>query len=153
MSTAPDFLAECPPRIPKGRLHKVECEGCGYVGRVTAKWLDRYGAPLCPCNGDPMRDCRPLELLPREALEVDDQGEGELVQATYVKLRCSAHCGFCGRFHEPGDVMVSARVRTGNGRAPWGRYCCDCRADTQREIGGMVPSTWPNETGFGGAVS
>ena len=46
--TAPDFLAECPTRLPKGRLHKVECEGCGYVGRVTAKWLDRYGAAALP---------------------------------------------------------------------------------------------------------
>jgi len=33
---------------------KVECKECGYVLRTTAKWLDRAGPPLCPCNCLPM---------------------------------------------------------------------------------------------------
>lgn len=37
------------------RLLKVSCRECGYVARVTAKWLDDAGAPLCPCNSTPMR--------------------------------------------------------------------------------------------------
>lgn len=33
------------------RLNKAECSTCGYTCRVTAKWIDSIGAPLCPCNG------------------------------------------------------------------------------------------------------
>ena len=36
------------------RLLKVECEACGYIARVTAKWLEQAGAPICPCNHEPM---------------------------------------------------------------------------------------------------
>ena len=32
------------------RLKKVACGSCGYVARVTAKWIDQAGPPLCPCN-------------------------------------------------------------------------------------------------------
>jgi ribosomal protein L37E len=38
----------------KTALLKVECAACGYVARVTAKWLDAVGAPICPCNEQPM---------------------------------------------------------------------------------------------------
>ena len=31
------------------RLLKVECANCGYVVRVTQKWLD-VGVPTCPCG-------------------------------------------------------------------------------------------------------
>lgn len=37
------------------RLLKVECASCGYVARVTAKWLEAMGAPLCPCNQEVMQ--------------------------------------------------------------------------------------------------
>lgn len=44
-----------PERGSKGsRLLKAECPTCGYTVRVTAKWLDGLGAPLCPCSGEPM---------------------------------------------------------------------------------------------------
>ncbi|HEY1448864.1 MAG TPA: SprT-like domain-containing protein [Caulobacteraceae bacterium] len=33
------------------RLVKVECGECGYVARVTRKWLDEAGAPHCPNHG------------------------------------------------------------------------------------------------------
>lgn len=36
------------------RLCKVECESCGYTARVTRKWIDEMGAPLCPCSNEPM---------------------------------------------------------------------------------------------------
>lgn len=36
------------------RLNKAECQSCGYTVRVTAKWLDSVGAPLCPCSGEQM---------------------------------------------------------------------------------------------------
>lgn len=31
------------------RLIKVECP-CGYTARVTRKWIEALGAPLCPCE-------------------------------------------------------------------------------------------------------
>lgn len=40
------------------RLLKVACRECGYIARVTQKWLDEAGAPLCPCNSEPMRESR-----------------------------------------------------------------------------------------------
>lgn len=36
------------------RLNKVSCSDCGYTVRVTARWLE-IGAPLCPCNSEPMQ--------------------------------------------------------------------------------------------------
>ena len=38
------------------RLLKVECGDCGYTARVTAKWLDSVGAPICPCNHEHMNE-------------------------------------------------------------------------------------------------
>jgi len=32
------------------RLLKCECEMCGYVARVTAKWVESAGAPVCPTD-------------------------------------------------------------------------------------------------------
>jgi len=36
------------------RLLKCQCAECGYTIRTTAKWIEAAGAPLCPCNSDPM---------------------------------------------------------------------------------------------------
>jgi len=36
------------------RLIKCECADCGYTIRTTSKWLAGPGAPLCPCNSQPM---------------------------------------------------------------------------------------------------
>lgn len=36
------------------RLLKAECADCGYTVRVTKKWLEGKGAPICPCNMKPM---------------------------------------------------------------------------------------------------
>jgi len=38
----------------KTALLKVMCSECGYVARVTAKWIESVGAPICPCNDQPM---------------------------------------------------------------------------------------------------
>lgn len=35
-------------------LLKCECETCGYVARVTAKWIDQAGTPICPSCMEPM---------------------------------------------------------------------------------------------------
>jgi hypothetical protein len=36
------------------RLLKCECEGCGYTVRITRKWLDAGGSPICPTDQEPM---------------------------------------------------------------------------------------------------
>ena len=36
------------------RLLKCECLSCGYIARVSAKWLGELGEPVCPCNLEPM---------------------------------------------------------------------------------------------------
>jgi hypothetical protein len=36
------------------RLGKIECQSCGYTCRVTKKWIETMGAPICPCNKKPM---------------------------------------------------------------------------------------------------
>ncbi len=33
------------------RLLKANCPDCGYVVRVTRKWIDEAGLPICPCGG------------------------------------------------------------------------------------------------------
>lgn len=40
---------------PGSRLIKVACSECGYICRVTRRWLDG-GAPICPCNGNAMKE-------------------------------------------------------------------------------------------------
>lgn len=37
------------------RMLKMECEGCGFIARTTAKWLDEIGAPHCACEHGQMR--------------------------------------------------------------------------------------------------
>ena len=39
------------------RLIKCECEECGYVARTSMKWLEEWGAPICPCSGEVMTVC------------------------------------------------------------------------------------------------
>lgn len=36
------------------RLLKCECGVCGYVARVTRKWVEEAGAPVCPTDEEPM---------------------------------------------------------------------------------------------------
>ena len=37
------------------RMLKAECvNGSGYIVRLTRKWLDEYGPPLCPCHEESM---------------------------------------------------------------------------------------------------
>lgn len=33
------------------RLLRTECPTCGYLARVTKRWLDSSGAPVCPADG------------------------------------------------------------------------------------------------------
>lgn len=42
------------PRKQSTRLLKAACATCGYTVRISRKWLDEAGAPLCPCNQEPM---------------------------------------------------------------------------------------------------
>lgn len=42
------------PKKQTTRQLKVQCGTCGYTCRVTSKWLDEVGAPICPCSGEAM---------------------------------------------------------------------------------------------------
>lgn len=53
------------------RLVKAECE-CGYNVRITRKWLDDVGAPLCPHNKQVMK-----YKIPDELDSDDDDGGDE----------------------------------------------------------------------------
>jgi hypothetical protein len=44
---APDLTAK-----QGTRLLKIQCRKCGYVARVTAKWLDEIGLLHCPLHGE-----------------------------------------------------------------------------------------------------
>lgn len=37
------------------RLLKADCPKSGYIVRVTSKWVEEEGAPLCPCHKQPMK--------------------------------------------------------------------------------------------------
>ncbi|MGY4283631.1 hypothetical protein ACVWXO_002851 [Bradyrhizobium sp. LM2.7] len=41
------------------RLSKCECSVCGYLARVTKKWLSESGPPICPRDGVAMRSDLP----------------------------------------------------------------------------------------------
>lgn len=32
------------------RQLKIQCPACGYLARVTRKWLEEAGTPTCPCG-------------------------------------------------------------------------------------------------------
>ena len=43
------------PKTQGTRLIKVECaSGSGYCARVTRKWIDKVGTPICPCHQNGM---------------------------------------------------------------------------------------------------
>lgn len=43
------------PTTQTTRMLKAECvNGSGYLVRLTRKWLDEYGAPICPCHEERM---------------------------------------------------------------------------------------------------
>jgi hypothetical protein len=39
-----------PPKTQTTRMRKCECETCGFLVRLTQKWLD-VGRPICPAPG------------------------------------------------------------------------------------------------------
>jgi hypothetical protein len=44
-----------PTKKQTTRMVKCECSPCGYIARTSQKWIDKAGAPLCPCNKQPMK--------------------------------------------------------------------------------------------------
>jgi hypothetical protein len=47
---------------------KCECSECGYVARVSRKWLDEAGPPICPTDEIPLMVMVPEEETEEEAL-------------------------------------------------------------------------------------
>jgi hypothetical protein len=62
-----------PTKKQSTRMIKCECS-CGYTVRTTRKWLDEVGAPLCPCNKQPMKFELPADLDP-DGSDDDDGGD------------------------------------------------------------------------------
>lgn len=56
---------KAPRKKQTTRLIKAECD-CGYNVRVTRKWLDEIGAPICPHNKKVMKFKIPDELEPED---------------------------------------------------------------------------------------
>ena len=67
------------------RLLKAECGECGYTVRVTKKWLEAKGAPICPCNMKAM---------------VADMPEAPEARSTRIHFKDDAAVG--GRDNGPG---------------------------------------------------
>jgi len=44
-------LSANPIKKQTTRMLKVQCESCGCIARMTAKWLDEAGEPTCGCGG------------------------------------------------------------------------------------------------------
>jgi hypothetical protein len=62
------------PKKQGTRLLKAECggDGCGYTVRITAKWVDEVGPPLCPKHGGVM------EVDRGEAAEVEAEAQARI---------------------------------------------------------------------------
>lgn len=64
------YISSKPVKLKKKqstRLLKAECAECGYVVRVTAKWVNEVGAPRCGVKAHGVMVCD----MP------DEDGEGE----------------------------------------------------------------------------
>lgn len=48
---APLVPAKTDEKKQRTRLLKAACEACGYTVRVTRKWLEQDGPPICPVTG------------------------------------------------------------------------------------------------------
>jgi hypothetical protein len=55
------------------RMVKVACPECGYVCRVTRKWLVAAGAPHCPVHGEPLEETDAVDRVPMASCS---HGEG-----------------------------------------------------------------------------
>lgn len=51
-------------KVQTTRMHKAECDCCGYTVRLAKKWAD-FGAPICPTDKKPL------------TMEVPEESEGE----------------------------------------------------------------------------
>ena len=61
--------ADRPTKKQTTRMVKCECDDCGYLVRTSREHLEK-GAPICPCNNEPMKFDLPDELK-------DDDGGAE----------------------------------------------------------------------------
>ncbi len=115
---------------------KAECSACGYIVRTTAKWLDSLGAPLCPCNGEPMGDCREgLGALSAP----DDRGPGAFRTSWRVLPRGrSERCWLCDQFHDSGALMVLEQGSV-RGRIETRHYCAEACGETVDYSGDVPP--------------
>ena len=124
------------------RLKKAECPACGYIVRVSSRWLDASGAPLCPCNGEPMLDCR--EGIEDEA-RIPERTPNP-IRDRYVLTDQDRTCWDCGVFHDVGALMHQSCANL-DGRITWRYYCATgsgtCEPEHYPDYSGDVPPWSP----------
>ena len=118
----------------KTRMLKCECSACGYVARTTRRWLIEYGPPLCPCNGEPMRDALADMVDAVDQAARDDEREAAAeawgrdpsvprpMRSRFVVVDRSRACWECGRDHDRGALMVQSSAHV-DGRIACGYFC------------------------------
>ncbi len=113
----------------KTRQMKAIC-GCGYMARISRKWLIELGAPICPrpeCDGKTMAlpEWDPIE-------QWQDSGEAEsisdhVVNDKWVVSRTWHVCAECNADQQPGEHLRS-RSYTISGEFTSSYTCQDCEA-------------------------
>ena len=69
-------LTDAPPS-QLNRYIQCKCDHCGYITRLTRKWLDEVGAPFCPNHGEMTPDAKALAKL-HEAEDIRNAKKAKL---------------------------------------------------------------------------
>ena len=128
----------------KTRLIKTQCGHCGYIARVTRRWIADVGAPLCPCKGEPME-------LPEWQPEVDEAPAYKVVRDRWVAIRKGQRCSGCQSEFMPGESMRS-RAFTIDGSLTSEYVCVRCNVSSagSREVNQRnTDESWREELAFG----
>jgi hypothetical protein len=57
-------LLKSPVKKQTTRMHKAECDECGYTVRLSQKWLDEVGSPHCPKHGAMQVEVKFQDMFP-----------------------------------------------------------------------------------------
>ena len=106
---------------PGSRLLKVQCGYCAYTCRITRKWLDELGPPLCPCNSQPME--MPPELEDAAAVAMPTY---RVLREKEVQIRSIQFCADCREEYAHGEHMRYRVVATSEGELLRTYHCWNC---------------------------
>ena len=121
------------------RMLKCECGDCGYVARVSRRWLCETGPPICPCNRETMACPQWADIEGELWAEFNE----EEAAATSVRplsdkwieaLRSLQACNLCGIELAHGE-SARKRVYTVNGEFFSEYTCARCNSGDRRQRG------------------